>query len=62
MYFCDKLITLFRDADWGVEVKNLCSTKTLASPTGVVLAGAKVDLLPAYDTILDWCVLSTTNA
>ncbi len=62
MYFRNKLIDQYRDANWKVEVENLFSVKTPASPTGVVLEGAKVDLLPAYETIVDWCVLKATNA
>jgi len=62
MCFRDRLISHFRNANWEVEVKNLCSVKTAASPTGVVLEGAKVDLLPAYETNLDYCVLNATNA
>lgn len=62
MCFRDRLVSHFQNAGWEVEVKNLCSVKTPASPTGVVLEGAKVDLLPACDTTLDWCVICATNA
>jgi len=62
MYFREKLTGQYRKSNWTVEVKNVCSVKTLASPTGIVLEGARVDLLPAYETIVDWCVLKATNA
>jgi uncharacterized protein YbaR (Trm112 family) len=60
--YLNRLLKLFNSAKWTVEVKNTCSVKTSAAPTGVVLEGAKVDLLPSYDTCLDWCVLSAANA
>ena len=62
MYYRDKLLEHFHNAGWIVEVKNPCSIKANASPTGIVLEGAKVDLLPAYNTCVDWCILSATNA
>lgn len=62
MLFRNRLLTHFRNAEWTVEVKNNISIKTNAMPTGIVLEGAKVDPLPAYDTCLDWCILSASNA
>ena len=62
MLYRNRLLMHYSIANWTIEVKNLCSIKTNASPTGIVLEGAKVDPLPAYDTCLDWCILSATNA
>lgn len=61
MYFREKLIGQYRKSNWIVDAKNVCSVKTPASPTGIVLEGAKVDLLPAYETDVEWCVLEATN-
>lgn len=58
----DRLLEHFHNAGWAVEVKNSYSIKTNASPTGIVLEGAKVDLLPACNTYLEWCILLGTKA
>jgi uncharacterized protein YbaR (Trm112 family)/SAM-dependent methyltransferase len=51
----------YAGAGWKAEVKNACVGKARPAPPSVVLDGARVDALPAADTVLTWCVLSGTS-
>lgn len=62
MLYRDRLLELYEESGWQVEVSHSSSALEHASPAGVVLKGAKVDLLPAYDTRLEWCVLTATGS
>jgi len=61
-HYRSKLLEHFHDAGWEIEVKNSCSIQTNPAPSGVVLEGARVDVLPVQHTYLEWCVLLGTNA
>jgi uncharacterized protein YbaR (Trm112 family) len=61
MLYRNRLLKHYEAGGWKVKVRNSCNAWTDASPTGIVLKGAKVDLLPACSTSLEWCVLSATS-
>ena len=48
-------------AGWQVEVMNTCSGKARPTPTSRYLAGARIDSLPATETLLEWCTLLATG-
>ncbi len=48
----------FSKAHWDVEIENVCTGEARPSSTGIIIEGARVDVLPASRTDLEWCVIS----
>ena len=51
------LLEQFRAAGLRVEAANACRSKARPTPEGEIIAGARVDALPAVETELEWCLL-----
>ncbi len=46
-----------KEANWQVELVNVCEALAQPTPQGVLLKGAQIDGMPEVETILEWCVL-----
>jgi uncharacterized protein YbaR (Trm112 family) len=60
LLFRQDALARFAKAGWQVTAANACQGTARPTPTGVALAGAKIDALPVAETILEWCVLVGT--
>jgi uncharacterized protein YbaR (Trm112 family)/protein-L-isoaspartate O-methyltransferase len=52
--------TQFGEANWHVEMANLCSGLARPTPPSAIIEGLTIDTLPATETVFDWCVLVAT--
>ena len=58
LLYRENLLKHYTKSEWQVDILNSCRARANAAPTGAVLQGARVDLLPAKETTLEWCVLA----
>ncbi len=57
LLFRDSALKAFKDADWRVEIANLCKAEARPTPESEIIEGARIDGLPVEETVLEWCVL-----
>jgi ubiquinone/menaquinone biosynthesis C-methylase UbiE/uncharacterized protein YbaR (Trm112 family) len=60
MFYRRTALEEFEKADWIIQVENTCVGEEHPAPPGVVIEGARVDVLPVQSTYLEWCVLMGT--
>ena len=60
MFYRRTALEEFEKAGWIVQIENICVGEDHPAPPGVVIEGARVDVLPVQSTYLEWCVLMGT--
>ncbi len=61
MLYKPSALTHFADAGWDIALKNSCRGEAQPTPASLILEGARIDGLPAAETMLEWGVLIATN-
>jgi len=61
LLYRDIALKAFDQTDWRATLMNACEGIARPTPSGVILEGAKIDGLPAAETMLEWGVIKATR-